>query len=85
MSALDAPRIRATPTATTIPADAIGTIKPPARHCVLPLATVQHARVADDVTRRLVLVGADQSQALKTPFDVQVSVLERAEHRLVQG
>jgi hypothetical protein len=33
----------------------------------------------------MVVVGADQSQALKTPFDVHVSVLERAEDRLVQG
>ena len=50
----------------------------------VPLATVQHARVTDDVTRRIVRVRADQSQALKTPFDMHVAVLERAEHRLVQ-
>jgi hypothetical protein len=47
--------------------------------------TVEHPRVANDVTRRVVVVSADQPEALEATFDVNMAVVQGAEHRPVQG
>ncbi len=49
------------------------------------LTTVEHPRVANDETRRVVVVGAGQPEALETTFDVHVTVGQRTEHHPVQG
>jgi len=47
------------------------------------LAAVQHSRVADDVARRIVVVGADEAVAVQATTQGNVAVSQRAEHHLV--
>src|SRR6478672_7464427 len=48
------------------------------------LAAVQHPRVADDVARRIVVIGANEAVAIQALIEGNFAVPEGAEHLSVQ-